>query len=145
MTTDRPNRSTTSRGFAIYDEFTDTEGRTLCVKQSSDAESDCVWLFLTDTDSRPALSPHLNLDQARRLRDALDTFIHEQGTPQATDRFHDLEDRVAEHVFGHLGDDTTGPGTKANRITRAVMDEFRAELRAVIAHCYFTSEAPDGE
>ena len=74
------NRSTTERGFTIYDEFIDTYGTGVRVQESSSAEEARVWIF-TDGEARGSGSgtPHLNVEQARRVRDALDAFIGEHG------------------------------------------------------------------
>jgi hypothetical protein len=105
-------RSTTSRGFSIYGEFTDTYGSDVKVQQSSTATQDAVWIFANHPDgyeipprlkerlsaagfTRPVdlaelgailePSPHLNVEQAKRVRAALDAFIreHETGDPVA--------------------------------------------------------------
>ena len=66
-----PARSTTDRGFVIYDEFTDTYGHEVRVQESSLATDTRVWVFASDG------SAHLDIAQASRVRDALDTFIRE--------------------------------------------------------------------
>lgn len=66
-----PNRSATERGFTIYDQFTDRYGHRVTVQESSLATEPCCWIFHDST------APHLTLSQARRVRDALDTFIRE--------------------------------------------------------------------
>jgi len=63
-----PARSTTDRGFVIYDEFTDTYGHEVRVQESSLATDTRVWVFASDG------SAHLDV---ARVRDALDTFIRE--------------------------------------------------------------------
>ena len=98
-----PNRSVTPRGFTTYDEFTDTYGSKVVVRESSGAAGPRVWIFadypdgpeqhLTPGDrqrlarfdigelaARLTPSPHLDVEQARRVRDALDAFIKERGT-----------------------------------------------------------------
>lgn len=67
----KPNRGTTERGFAIYDRFFDQKGTEIHVQKSSLANEPCVWIFST------ALGAHLTIEQAKRVRDALDTFISE--------------------------------------------------------------------
>ena len=100
-----PNRSVTPRGFATYDEFTDTYGAKIRVQQSSSAEGPRVWIFAEHAESRlperfrsrlaaagftrpeelaelAAMlepSPHLDVEGAKRLRDALGAFIAEHG------------------------------------------------------------------
>jgi hypothetical protein len=92
------NHSTTERGFAVYDEFTDTYGSKVRVQESSSAEGPRVWIFARHEKPDPTLndvirqqlgrdpadlavmltpSPHLDLEQAKRLRNALDAFIAE--------------------------------------------------------------------
>jgi hypothetical protein len=70
-----PARGVTPHGRAIYDEFTDLNGSRVWVQDSSLASDRAVWVFAQrgdmDTD------PHLNVEQARRVRDALDAFIRE--------------------------------------------------------------------
>jgi hypothetical protein len=96
-----PNRSVTQRGFTTYDQFTDTYGNEVTIRQSSSAEGPRVWLLarhladralpdkfrmwlkgLTDAEVEELAafltpSPHLDVEQARRARDALDAFIAE--------------------------------------------------------------------
>jgi len=95
-----PDRSTTPRGFTVYDQLTDTYGATVRVQQSSAAMHGArVWIFaehpkemLTTEDlalfaaagidirevrADIAASPHLDVEQAKRVRDALDVFIRE--------------------------------------------------------------------
>lgn len=74
-------RSTTERGFTIYDEFTDTYGNEVRVQESSAATGAKVWIFCNDR-GLPAKeeAPHLDVEQAKRLRDALDAFIRENAT-----------------------------------------------------------------
>jgi len=76
----RPNRSTTERGFAVYDQFTDTHGSEITVQESSAATCAKVWIFC-DGELGPAA--HLNVEQAKRVRDALDAFITEADVPRA--------------------------------------------------------------
>lgn len=97
-------RSVTNRGFNVYGEFTDDYGSKIRVQQSSSATQDGVWIFAEHPEghelpprfrerlaaagfARPAdladlaavlePSPHLNVEQAKRVRDALDAFIAE--------------------------------------------------------------------
>lgn len=65
------NRSITERGFTIYDEFTDTNGSQIRVQESSIATESRCWIFANPP------SPHLNVEQAKRVRDALNAFIRE--------------------------------------------------------------------
>ncbi len=75
-----PRRSVTHRGFTIYDEVTDSYGHVVRVQHSSSATRDAVWIFCDDGgDDRPAPSPHLDVAQATRVRDALSAFIAEYG------------------------------------------------------------------
>lgn len=102
-----PARSVTERGFDVYDEFTDAYGNTVRVQKSSSATRDCVWVFARHGSSglRPGYrdrlaaagfagqaqidelaamltpSPHLDVEQATRLRDALSVFIAENEEP----------------------------------------------------------------
>lgn len=98
-----PERSTTPRGFAVYDEFTDSYGARICVQQSSSAEEPRVWIFTEHETSRlpdrfrgrlaaagfttPEQlaelaaflqpSPHLDVEQAKRVIAALGEFVRE--------------------------------------------------------------------
>lgn len=86
-------RSVTERGFANYDEFTDSYGASVTVRESSAASAPHVWLFIDDggTACPPGFpgipegrtneaSAHLTVEQAVRVRDALDAFIAEHDT-----------------------------------------------------------------
>jgi hypothetical protein len=73
------NRGTTERGFTIYDQFTDTYGKRVCVQESSLATEFRCWIFVDGSRA----GAHLNVSQAIRVRDALDAYIteaHEQET-----------------------------------------------------------------
>ena len=76
-----PNRSTTDRGFAIYDEFTDLYGHKVRVQQSSYASEPAVWIFAEECpDEVGPTATHLTLEQAKRVRDGLDAFISENAS-----------------------------------------------------------------
>ncbi|MCT9932427.1 hypothetical protein N5079_19690 [Planotetraspora sp. A-T 1434] len=69
-------RKYTPRGFRIYAEVTDRYGSRVSVQESSLATEDCVWIFAkNDRDENP--SPHLTVDNARVIRDALAEFLRE--------------------------------------------------------------------
>lgn len=100
-----PGRPVTPRGSGIYAELTDSYGGRIRVQESSNAEIDAVWIFASH--ARPKLSPewrarlaaagfttdeqlgelaafltpspHLDVEQARQVRDALGEFIREHG------------------------------------------------------------------
>lgn len=74
-----PNRTTTQRGFATYDEFVDRSGNSIRVQKSSIATEPCVWIFAEGSGIL------LTIEQAKRIRDALDVFIAEnqEATPDA--------------------------------------------------------------
>ena len=75
-----PNRSTTERGFTVYDQFTDMYGHDVRVQESSSAEGARAWIFCSKGGSpQEKASPHLDVEQAKRVRDALDAFIGEHG------------------------------------------------------------------
>lgn len=105
-----PDRSTTNRGFNVYDEFSDTYGSEIKVQQSSSATTDAVWIFANHPEghelpsrfrerlaaagfTRPVdlaelaamlePSPHLDVAGAIRVRDALDVFIREHEAGEA--------------------------------------------------------------
>ena len=73
----------TPRGFAVYEEITDTKGQQVSVQMSSIATDRCVWVFCHDSQGRSAveqigqhmgMSPHLNAEQARAVAAALIAF-----------------------------------------------------------------------
>lgn len=72
----------TERGFAIYNTITDSRGNTIRVQESSAADDSYVWLFLKP-HSREAIEdqvdPHLSVEQATQLRDALNRFLKHRG------------------------------------------------------------------
>jgi len=71
----KPARLTTPRGFAIYDQLSDTHGNEVRIQQSSSADHDAVWIFCgSDSDYQ---TPHLTTEMAIRVRNALDAFIAE--------------------------------------------------------------------
>lgn len=79
-----PNRSVTWRGFTTYDEFTDTYGAKVTIRESSAATRTCVWVFTEGGDTHADINGHVNdgnahldVEQATRLRNALDAFIKE--------------------------------------------------------------------
>jgi len=66
----------TDRGFPIWARFKDRYGADVHVVNSSQAEEDCVWIFvkggvLENNDGANLLT----VDQAQTLRDALDSWI----------------------------------------------------------------------
>lgn len=71
-----PNRTTTESGLVIYDEFADTNGRKVRVQESSIATESRCWIFIGGEGDEGAA--HLNVEQAKRLRGALDAFIGER-------------------------------------------------------------------
>lgn len=75
-----PDRSVTDRGFTTYDQLRDHNGTLVVVRQSSLATEDCVWIFSEDHETGDRRPPHLNVEQATRVRDALDAFISEHAS-----------------------------------------------------------------
>jgi len=66
----------TPRGFRVYARVTDSHGQQVQVQESSAADTHCVWVFCNDRDGTAGtLAPHLDLGQARAVRDALDAFV----------------------------------------------------------------------
>lgn len=70
-------RTVTPRGFVTYDEFPDSRGSKITIRESSAASGPHVWIFCEP--AYPEGEPHLTVGQARRVRDALDAFIAEKG------------------------------------------------------------------
>ena len=75
-------RSVTGRGFTIYDRFTDTYSSVIQVQESSSAEEPRCWIFADAAEPGCAASPHLDVEQAKRVRDALNVFISEHGSEE---------------------------------------------------------------
>lgn len=70
------DRTRTERGFVIYDEIDTSYGHTVRVQESSAAMAPHCWLFVDDSPRSPGTySPHLTVEQAVRVRDALTAFI----------------------------------------------------------------------
>ena len=74
------NVRATPRGFKVYAELTDTYGSNVQVQESSSAEGPRVWIFAdSGLQSGGNASPHLDVAQAKRVRDALGMFIRDHG------------------------------------------------------------------
>ena len=69
------SETTTERGFKIYTTFHDSYGSRVRIQESSAATSPKVWIFCEHAEI--ARSPHLDVDQAKMVRAALDRFIAE--------------------------------------------------------------------
>ncbi len=66
----------TPRGFAVYTMFEDTYGNNVRVQESSSAEGPHIWIFCDPMNpDQKGVSPHLSLEQAEHLRDALGQAI----------------------------------------------------------------------
>jgi len=72
------------RGLHDFALITDTYGRRIRVRTSSSAEGPRVWIFTNDQEGYDGIfhlgewhsfSPHLNVEQAERLIDALQRFV----------------------------------------------------------------------
>lgn len=72
------------RGLYDFALITDTYGSEIRVRTSSIAAEPCIWIFSMRDGKEytehhlhgiQAISPHLNVEQAKRLRDALQKFI----------------------------------------------------------------------
>jgi hypothetical protein len=73
----------TPRGFAVYGEYKDRDGRTVRIQESSRLDGPLCWIFCNDKDGRSAvmhlgqptsIAPHLTRAQARRVAKALLKF-----------------------------------------------------------------------
>lgn len=73
----------TERGFAIYGHITDSRGNRIRVQESSAADDSYVWLFLDaragEENPVDQVEPHLSVEQATELRDALNRFLKHCG------------------------------------------------------------------
>lgn len=68
------------RGFAIYEEFSDTQQTIVKVQKSSLAEENCVFILGNNhISSHPDkyFPPHLNVEQAKRVIKALQEFVRD--------------------------------------------------------------------
>lgn len=64
----------TSRGFIIFDDFTDNRGSEIRIQESSAAfTGPRCWIFCSRENEKD--SPHLSVIEAKRLIDALNNFI----------------------------------------------------------------------
>jgi len=70
-------REETQRGFAIYANVHDAYGTLVRVQKSSSAEEARCWIFCQPHLNLRVPAPHLNVEQARVVRDALTAFIDE--------------------------------------------------------------------
>lgn len=73
-----PNRAKVSnvRGFGVYADFIDSYGAKVRVSQSSAASDDYIWIFIDGgTVNENEGSSHLNVEQARVIRDALSDWL----------------------------------------------------------------------
>jgi hypothetical protein len=71
---------TTNRGFEDYADFQDSYGASIIVRESSAAMGPHVWVFangggIVQSGGTNEGSAHLNVEQAKILRDALTEFI----------------------------------------------------------------------
>ncbi len=66
------------RGFITYDSIIDSYGAKVRVKESSSAECPKVWIFIEGgaTENNDGAA-HLNVEQAKLIRDALSKWIDE--------------------------------------------------------------------
>jgi Trm5-related predicted tRNA methylase len=62
-------------GPRLYGEITTRYGHTILVKESSFADEPRAWLFITDSPTSKEHAPHLSIEDAKALRDALDQFV----------------------------------------------------------------------
>lgn len=70
--------SKTSRGFAIYDQFTDSYGNKIVVQESSNIKGG-IWVYCKNPEGQD-WTPHLSNDDARRLVKALRAGIRDQAS-----------------------------------------------------------------
>lgn len=67
---------------ADYGHITDSRGNTIRVQESSAADDSYVWLFLQPRDgekNEDQVEPHLSVEDATELRDALNRFLKHRG------------------------------------------------------------------
>lgn len=70
-------RTKNARGFDRFDEFRDTYGSRVRIVESSSAAGPHVWIFCDENPRDAEPSPHLDVEQARRVIDALQAFVDE--------------------------------------------------------------------
>jgi hypothetical protein len=68
-------RRFTERGFEDFCSFRDVYGSRIVVRQSSLATEDCVWIFAQDNPHQEYPAPHLNVEQAKIVAEALLAFV----------------------------------------------------------------------
>jgi hypothetical protein len=68
----------TERGFAIYKEIPTSYGGNIRIQESSNVIPS-VWLFIEESVHCKSFDQHLNVAQAKELRDALNEFLGEYG------------------------------------------------------------------
>lgn len=107
-----PARGYTPRGFGIYEHIYDLNGGEVRVQQSSLATTSAVWVF---TGGGAA---HLDAEQARRVRDALDAWLQEQDGEQRPDAESGEWDVVAHRPDGQPAA-RFGPSPLASALTHA--------------------------
>jgi hypothetical protein len=74
---------TTERGFGVYADFTDRYDNQVRVQESSLATEPAIWIFCEPSEREArryreigiAPSPHLTIEMAKLVRDALTEFI----------------------------------------------------------------------
>lgn len=76
MTLNRNELQKTARGFVIYDEFFDCYGTKITVQESSNIYGG-IWIY-SKNDKGEDFTPHLSVDDARRLVKALRVGISDQ-------------------------------------------------------------------
>ena len=122
-------RSVTKRGFVVYEDFIDTYGNRVRVKQSSSATRDACWIFVDSSDEKgESRAAHLNAEQARRVIAALQEWIDELGEPAHISALEGENARLRteikelNHYLGHVESELRGSQATA-RFVPALQEE----------------------
>lgn len=142
----------TERGLLVYAELTDRYGSVIRVQQSSLATGDCVWIFAEHAtrqareDIRERLaaagfitplqlaelaaflepSPHLNVEQATRVRDALDAFISEHRDAAGEDTADSIQAGITAAIDDAFQFRDPGGKSAHNWVTREWVQDLVA-------------------
>jgi hypothetical protein len=94
-----PPQPANDRGFLNFaSKVISTYGNVVTIRESSAAEGPHVWLFITQSTTAGFPDLHLDLEQALRLRVALDQFI--QGVPSRWNTGSEMLSLAMDKVFG---------------------------------------------
>lgn len=76
----KKDRETTERGFINYNNFKDTYGSEIVLRESSAVGEQKLWIFCKN-ESWDNPSPHINAEQAKLLIKGLERFVRDAESP----------------------------------------------------------------